>query len=142
MTTAEAPARRAVPTPRDVAEKALPRRAADLLTPGSLLRGERFRPLYEQGLRGSAMTPHTRLVAWTLLSYASARTGDLPADRQPFLAGLVAATGLNPGQVVVQLRVLEQRGWVQRDPASPHAYEQAVLRPVIPGYVLAQLRAS
>ncbi|MFF0510984.1 hypothetical protein [Streptomyces sp. NPDC004250] len=140
--TTETPVRPSVPTPRDLAERRRPLSARELLGPGSLLRGERFRPLFEQGLRGSRMTPHARLVAYTLLSYASARTGELPAERQPFLAGLVAATGLNPGQVVVQLHVLESRGWVQRDLASPRAYEQAVLRPVIPRYVLAQLRAS
>ncbi|MEU9645519.1 hypothetical protein [Streptomyces sp. NPDC048188] len=133
---------RAIPTPRDVAERRRPESIADRLAPGSLLRGERFRPLYEQGIRASRMTPHARLVAFTLLSYASARTGELPADRQPFLPGLVDATGLNAGQVVVQLRVLESRGWVRRDPAGPHLYEEAVLRPVLPRYVLAQLRAS
>lgn len=133
---------RTIPTPRDVAERRRPESIADRLAPGSLLRGERFRPLFEQGIRASQMTPHSRLVAFTLLSYASARTGELPAERQPFLGGLVAATGLNAGQVVVQLRVLESRGWVQRDPAGPHLYEEAVLRPVIPRYVLAQLRAS
>jgi hypothetical protein len=133
---------RLIPTPRDVAEGRRPESIADRLAPGSLLRGERFRPLFEQGIRGSRMTPHSRLVAFTLLTFASARTGELPPERQPFLAGLVAATGLNAGQVVVQLRVLETRGWVQRDPASPHRYEEALLRPVIPRYVLAQLRAS
>ena len=132
---------RSVPTPRDVANRDEARRAADLLAPGTLLRGERFRPLYEQGIRASRMTPHSRLVALTLLTFANAGTGDLPRERQPYLGGLAEATGLNHGQIVVQLRTLESRGWVQRNLASPAAYEYAVLRPVIPRYVLARLRA-
>jgi hypothetical protein len=134
--------RRPVPTPRDVAARDEARRAVEMLAPGTILRGERFRPLYERGIRGSRMTPHARLVALALLQFANAGTGELPPERQPFLEGLVDATGLNAGQVVVQLRVLESRGWVRRHPASPAAYEQALLRPVIPRCVLDQLRAS
>jgi hypothetical protein len=134
--------RRPVPTPRDLAARDEARRAVELLAPGTLVRGERFRPLFEQGIRTSRMTPHARLVALTLLTFASASTGELPLERQPYLDGLCDATGLNRGQVVVQLRVLESRGWVLRHPASPPAYEQAVLRPVIPRHALARLRAS
>ena len=130
------------PSPRDLAAREEARRAVEMLAPGTLVRGERFRPLFERGIRNSNMTPHSRLVAFALLSYASGNSGELPLERQPYLDGLVQATGLNRGQVVVQLRVLESRGWVLRDSASPPAYEQAVLRPVIPRYVLAQLRAS
>lgn len=133
--------RRPAPTPGDLAAQDQARRAAQMLAPGTLVRGERFRPLYERGIRASGMTPHSRLVALTLLTFASAHTGELPAERQPYLDGLADATGLNHGQVVVQLRVLESRGWVHRDPASSAAYEQAVLRPVIPRHALAQLRA-
>ncbi|MFJ6905578.1 hypothetical protein [Streptomyces griseoluteus] len=139
--TAETPTR-PVPTPGDLAARQQGRGAAELIQPGTLVRGERFRPLFEQGVRASRMAPHARLVAFTLLSYASARTGELPPERQPFLDGLVEATGLTRGQVVVQLRVLEARGWVRRHPASPSAYEQALLRPVIPRFALDRLRAS
>ncbi|WP_425244822.1 hypothetical protein [Streptomyces sp. NEAU-NA10] len=133
---------RPTPTPRDIAARDEARRAVEMLAPGTLVRGERFRPLYERGIRTSRMTPHSRLVAFTLLSFASASTGELPIERQPYLDGLVDATGLNRGQVAVQLRVLESRGWVRRHPASPSAYEHAVLRPVIPRHALEQLRAS
>jgi len=139
--TTEAPSR-PVPTPGDLAARQKARRAAELLEPGTLHRGERFRPLFEQGVRASKMTPHARLVALTLLTFANAGTGELPPERQPFLDGLTEATGLNRGQVVVQLRVLETRGWVRRHPASPPAYEQALLRPVIPRFALDRLRAS
>lgn len=127
-----------VPTPGEFAA----RRTADMIKPGTLVRGERFRPLFEQGIRAAGMTPHTKLVALTLLTFATASTGEVPIERQPYLAGLVAATGLNRGQVVVQLHALESRGWVMRHKASPPAYEKAVLRPVIPRYVLDRLRVS
>ncbi|MFJ8804219.1 hypothetical protein [Streptomyces sp. NPDC102487] len=128
------------PTPLDVANLRAAQRLEQLLAPGTLMKGERFRPLYEQGIRASGMTPHARLVALTLLTYATASTGDLPEERQPYLEGLVAATGLNSGQVVVQLRVLEQRGWVRRSRTGSALYEFALLRPVIPRIELARLR--
>lgn len=129
------------PTPRDVANLRASHRMEELLKPGTLVRGERFRPLFERGIRTSGMTPHARLVALTLATFASASTGELPKERQPFLDGLTGATGLNRGQVVVQLRVLEQRGWIRRDLTGSPLYEVALLRPVIPRLELARLRA-
>ncbi|REE62163.1 hypothetical protein BX257_4776 [Streptomyces sp. 3212.3] len=136
MTTAEA-THRQTPTPGDLAQKQVARRLAALLAPGVLTKEERFRPLYDRGIRTSSMTPHTRLVAWALLSYANARTGEV--KQQPRLEGLMEATGLNAGQVVVQLRALEQRGWLQHT-GSPR-YEDADLRPVIPSGELRRLRS-
>ncbi|MGI3230594.1 hypothetical protein ACRJ4B_49920 [Streptomyces sp. GTA36] len=131
-----------VPTPRDLVARDSARRAAEMIAPGTLLRGERFRPLFERGIHTSGMTPHTRLVALALLAFANGGTGDLPAERQPYLAGLVEATGLTTGQVVVQLRALEARGWIHRDSSGSARYEEALLRPVIPRHALERLRAS
>lgn len=131
-----------MPTPGDLAAQATARRAAEMIAPGGLLRGERFRPLFERGIHASGMVPHARLVALALLAFANGGTGDLPLERQPYLAGLVDATGLTSGQVVVQLRALESRGWVRRDSSRSARYEEARLRPVIPRHALERLRAS
>lgn len=112
-----------IPTPLDVASRAL--------QPATGL-GATFRARYQQGIRCSRMIPQTRLVALTLASLAS-DTGKIPADAQPGLAGLAAATGLRPGQVAVNLRTLETRGWLS--PLHGARYEVAVFELVLPLYV-------
>ncbi|MCY0921869.1 MULTISPECIES: hypothetical protein [unclassified Streptomyces] len=112
------------PTPLDVARRAL--------SPAGL--GSRpSRAAFEQGIRTSGMTPHTRLVALTLCTFASL-SGDISRDDQPGLHGLVASTGLTAGQVAVQIRILEERGWVARLHGTGHKYETAVLRLAVPRY--------
>ncbi|MGW2580809.1 hypothetical protein ACWCYZ_05630 [Streptomyces virginiae] len=111
-----------VPTPLDVVTRAL--------QPASGL-GATFRARYQQGIRRSPMTPHTRLVALTLASLAS-DIGEIPADAQPGLAGLASATGLRIGQVAVQLRVLESRGWLT---GRGTRHERAVFQLALPLYV-------
>ncbi|MEU2450082.1 hypothetical protein ABZ605_08485 [Streptomyces sp. NPDC012765] len=115
-----------IPTPLDVASRAL-QPAAGL--------GTEFRTLYQQGIRSSLMVPQTRLVALTLASLAT-DTGQIPADAQPGLAGLAAATGLRPGQVAVNLRALETRGWLS--PLHGERYDAAVFRLTLPLYVRAR----
>ncbi|WP_335936659.1 hypothetical protein [Streptomyces sp. PTD5-9] len=137
MTTA--PPRR--PSPADLAANTSARqraaaRHAELLAPAVLGRGERFRPLYDAAIRESGMNPHTRLVALILASFGNSRTGRLP--EQPGLHRIAAATGLSAGQVVVALRALETRGWMQR--TGPARYEDAVLQPSIPAHAMPRLR--
>ncbi|MFD6421734.1 hypothetical protein [Streptomyces sp. NPDC060198] len=131
-----------VPTPTDLAARTADRRAsADLITrhlaPGVLVGREEFRPVHTRAVRESALTPHCRLVALALASYAHFRTGEM--SHQPRLAGLVTATGLTPGQVAVALNILTQRGWASR--TGSRAYEDADLQPHIPAGALARHRA-
>ncbi|MEV7712318.1 hypothetical protein [Streptomyces sp. NPDC088270] len=130
------------PSPADLAANAAARRRAaarqaDLLAPAVLNRGERFRPLYNAAIRESGMNPHTRLVALVLATFGNSRTGRVA--EQPGLHRLAAGTGLAAGQVVVALRVLETRGWVQH--TGPARYEDAVLQPAIPAHAMPRLRA-
>lgn len=110
------------PTPLDLA-----RRAHAPIAQGA------FREVFQRGIRTSRMTPQTRLVALTLATYASAG-GDIPAEDQPGLHGLAAATGLSAGRVVVQLQILEQRGWLGRSGGA--RYESAVIRLAVPPHVV------
>lgn len=132
----------AAPRPPSPADMANNRRAKDrlaaMLEPAVLASGERFRPLYDIAVRTSGMTAQTRLTALTLATYANARTGRM--GQQPGLHGLATATGLSAGQVVVALRVLEDRGWVRR--TGPMPYETALLQPVIPTHSMGRARAG
>ncbi|MFD6874501.1 MULTISPECIES: hypothetical protein [unclassified Streptomyces] len=113
----------AIPTPLDVAARAHLQPATG---------GRQYRARYEQGIRCSRMNPHTRLVALTLASLAGV-DGEIPAAAQPGLAGLSAATGLRPGQVAVNLRALETRGWLR--PLHGDRYERARFELALPLYV-------
>ncbi|MEV3995778.1 hypothetical protein AB0K62_08810 [Streptomyces halstedii] len=129
------------PSPADLAARSPARkraaaRLAEMLAPAELAGAERFRPLFDIAVRTSGMTAHTRLTALTLATYANGRTGAM--GRQPGLHGLATATGLSAGQVVIALRVLEQRGWVKR--TGPMPYETALLRPVIPNHSIDRAR--
>ncbi|MGP3686497.1 hypothetical protein ACTVZO_17625 [Streptomyces sp. IBSNAI002] len=112
-----------IPTPLDVASRAL--------QPATGL-GSTFRARYQQGIRCSRLIPNSRLVALALASLAS-DDGEIPAKAQPGLAGLVATTGLKPGQVAVNLRALESRGWLARLHGAQ--YERAVFELALPLYV-------
>ncbi|MCP3758182.1 hypothetical protein [Streptomyces sp. TBY4] len=117
------------PTPLDVAARV--RRAhADGF-------GSSFRGRFQQGIRCSQMLPQTRLVALTLASLAS-DSGEIDASAQPGLMGLVAATGLTPGRAAVNLRILEQRGWLQ--PLRGSRYETTVFTLTLPLYRRTALR--
>lgn len=139
MTTATAPRH---PSPADLAASSPARRRAqsrlaDLLAPAKLDPKARFRVEFGRAIRVSGMTPHTRLVALTLAMFGNYRTGHIVADRQPRLHGLAQATGLSAGQVVVALRVLEDRGWVSR--TGSQNYDEAELRPRIPQHAVPSL---
>ncbi|WP_406420870.1 hypothetical protein [Streptomyces sp. NBC_00842] len=140
MTTAAAPHR---PSPADLAanspaHRRAQSRLADMLAPAQLEPSARFRVEFGRAIRASGMTPHSRLVALTLSTFANYRTGHIAAQQQPGLHGLAQATGLTAGQVVVALRALESRGWVSR--TGSRAYEDAELRPHIPQHAVASLR--
>ncbi|OKK06440.1 hypothetical protein AMK26_10505 [Streptomyces sp. CB03234] len=127
------------PTPLDLANAAADR----ALTRGAVVTDEPFRLLWEKGILRSPLIPHHRLVALALASRADYATGRIPADRQPFLDGLVADTQLNRGQVAVALNVLLQRGWVRRAAKDRYrAYESARLRLTIPALLLKGMRRS
>ncbi|MFE0243289.1 hypothetical protein ACFWZ0_02560 [[Kitasatospora] papulosa] len=133
MTTAAEPRR---PSPADVARKG--RTAADrrLTAPAALPPGIAARALYERAILGSGMTPHPRLVAIALATYADA-AGEI--IRQPRLTGLVHDTGLHAGQVVVALTTLRGRGWIRQTPARAR-FDVADLALTIPNHVLTSLR--
>lgn len=96
--------------------------------------------MYQQGMRISRMHPEARLTALTLLGYANFRTGlinkHLTGTRE-----LAHDTGLTEGQVLVQIEVLTQRGWLTRRvlDVGPRTGQQ-VLQLCIPTVVLQQLR--
>lgn len=115
---------------------------AEAIAPGKLTRAERLRPLYQQGLRLSRMEPNARLTALTLLGYANFQTGLIHERWRPTTDQLSYATGITTGQVLVQLEVLTQRGWLYTRPLKdgPRAGEDA-LQLSVPAGVLEQLRA-
>lgn len=107
MTTAPP---RPIPTPLDLAN----RQADRDLAAGVLERPEGdFLTLWHRGILRSGLPPHFRLVALALAARADHATGQIPADQQPYLGGLVLDTRLTDGQVVVALNALRSRGWVQ-----------------------------
>lgn len=123
------PARRAV----SAADRAL-------VTPGSPARGSDYRAMFERGILTSRMVANSQYVALALATHADA-TGTIPSGGQPRLLGLIHDTGLHPGQVVVALTTLKQRGWVKQT-NHPASYETADLALTIPNRVMAQLRAT
>lgn len=145
-----APAR--IPTPGDLARRAptpaaqppatppAPATVADLVAPGVLRPNEIFRQQFQQGIRISRMLPESRLTALTLLTYANYRTG-LLNKFAPSAEELSYATGLGKGQVLVQIEVLTQRGWLtHRTLGRGPRQGEAVLQLCIPALVLDQLR--
>ncbi|MEV7584421.1 hypothetical protein [Streptomyces erythrochromogenes] len=119
------------PTPADL--------AAWIVRPPVLAGSHRrFRGHYLQAIRDARLIPHTKLVGLVLGAYASP-DGLIPPGRQPGVAGLVTATGLTPGLVVLQLGLLEQRQWLQRIPGG--RYETEPLRLSIPAVAMARIRS-
>ncbi|MFM9542278.1 LexA family transcriptional regulator [Streptomyces turgidiscabies] len=112
----------------------------DSLIPGVLQRRERLRPLFQQAMRISRLLPNSRLVALTLLGYSHYESGLI--RRHPTTAELAYATGLTKDQVLTQVRILAQRGWLRtnRLPARACVGELAP-QLCIPAPVLAQIRA-
>jgi hypothetical protein len=100
--------------------------------------GEPFRQLYERGVLGSNMPPYSRFVALALIAHGDPTTGEIPLDRQPYLAGLCRETGLQTGHVVVALNTLLSRGWLRSKPKSQR-YETAAVQPAIPRPIMARL---
>jgi hypothetical protein len=119
-----------------------PLTAADCIAPGKLNRSERLRPLYTQALRTSRLLPEARLVAHTLLGYANFATGLIHQQWRPTTEELAYATGLSTGQVLVQLEVLTQRGWMYtRALKEGRNAGTEVLQLCVPAAVLLDLRA-
>jgi hypothetical protein len=116
--------------------------AADAIAPGKLTRSERLRPLYQQGIRSSRMLPEARLVGLTLLGYANFQTGLVHEKWRPTTDELAYATGLTSAQVLVQLEVLTQRGWMYIRTLKEGARAGTnVLQLCLPAAVLEDLRA-
>ncbi|MFG2993983.1 hypothetical protein ACGFZK_32610 [Streptomyces sp. NPDC048257] len=120
----------AIPTPAALAAR---------ITKPPVLAGSyrAFRGHYLLAVREARLIPHTKLVGLVLGVYASP-DGVIPANRQPGVDGLAATTGLTPGLVVVQLRVLEQRGWLQPVPGG--RYETSPLCLSVPAALMARVR--
>ncbi|WP_392967256.1 hypothetical protein [Streptomyces sp. LN245] len=130
------------PRMRAQAKGLRPLTAADSIAPGKLTRRERLRPLYTQGLRTSRLLPEARLTALTLLGYANFQTGLVHEQWRPTTDELAYATGLTAGQVLVQLEVLTQRGWMYiRTLKEGDRAGSSVLQLCIPAAVLEDLRA-
>lgn len=154
-----APARPSIPTPADLVRRTTPAAVppamagapaapkpgplpsiVDLASPGLLNPREVLRQMFQQGIRISRMQPEARLVGLTLLTYANFRTG-LLNKHAPTPEQLAYATGLTEGQVLVQIQVLKQRGWLTERVLTVGPREgQAVFQLGIPGAVLHQLR--
>ncbi|MEL3949478.1 hypothetical protein [Streptomyces sp. LNU-CPARS28] len=83
------------------------------IAPGKLRSSEVFRSVYRRGIFLSGMTPEARLVAHTLVWYASHRNGHISTNHAPDVERLAEESGLTPLRVQVQLEVLAQRGWLQ-----------------------------
>ncbi|MCW5252235.1 hypothetical protein [Streptomyces sp. SHP 1-2] len=139
--------RRATLTPQPPAAPAAPGQrpaptAADAITPGRLTGRERMVTLYPAGICLSRMTPHTRLVALTLLGYAHTRSG-LLTRRLPTPRHLALDTGLDQAQVEVHLQTLTQRGWLRKHTVAtgPRTGQQVPCL-TIPQVYLTQIRKS
>jgi hypothetical protein len=145
MTTHPSPAdlaRRPAPTMQTSPDSRRPLTAAECIAPGKLLRSERLRPVYTQALRTSRLLPEARLVAHTLLGYANFATGLIHQQWRPTTDELAYATGLSSGQVLVQLEVLTQRGWMySRLLKEGRNAGSEVLQLCVPAAVLEDLRA-
>ncbi|RSS51388.1 hypothetical protein [Streptomyces sp. WAC01280] len=128
-----------VPTPADVFR----RKAHPLIAPGphDPATDEPFRALWELGINGSHLYRHTKLVALLLATHADWTTGHIPTEAQPRLGRLVDQTALHPGQVVVSLNVLEQRGWIVRDDRR-RRWNVANVELAIPGPIMRRLKKA
>lgn len=125
-------------TPADVARIATARRQAehDRLSTTEIPEGAPWRPLYERGLLGARLHPHSLLVSLVLAAHANE---DGVMRDQPYLEGLVAKTGLHTGQVVVALQTIESRGWIRRLRPAPERWESVPVQLTIPRPILARL---
>ncbi|MFB7031736.1 MULTISPECIES: hypothetical protein [unclassified Streptomyces] len=125
-----------VPTPADVFH----RQARPLLAPEphNPAMDPPFRLLWEEGINGSRLLVHTKLVALTLATRADWATGVIPDDAQPRLGGLIGLTRLDAGLIVVSLNVLEQRGWIRRT-VRRERWNEASLRLAVPGPIMRRL---
>ncbi|MEV1020676.1 hypothetical protein [Streptomyces sp. NPDC050264] len=131
------PARAPQPRPATAPEHTTS--AADLAGPGRLQSDEVLRTVYQHGIRISGTTPHTRLIALTLLGNAHHRSGLVNRFVNP--EQLAAATGLDIAQVHVQLEILTQRGWLTtRAPHSGPRQGQQVYQLCVPQAVLLRIR--
>lgn len=128
-----------VPTPADVFR----RKAHPLIAPGphDPATDAPFRSLWERGINGSHLMRHTKLVALTLATHADWATGHIPAEAQPRLGRLIDLTALHPGQVVVSLNVLEQRGWIARGDRRMR-WNVASVQLAIPGPIMRRLKQA
>ncbi|MDX3455089.1 hypothetical protein PV396_24630 [Streptomyces sp. ME02-8801-2C] len=137
----------AVPPAQAAAEAAAPAvtatpapRPGSSLTPGVLHRRERLRPMFQQAMRISRLLPNSRLVALTLLGYSHYETGLI--RRHPTTAELAYATGLTKAQVLTQVQILTQRGWLRTNPLpAPAGIGQLAPQLCIPAPVLNQIRS-
>ncbi|MFE9737315.1 hypothetical protein [Streptomyces sp. NPDC006477] len=128
-----------VPTPADIFR----RKAHPLIAPGphDPAIDQPFRLLWERGINGSHLYRHTKLVALTLATHADWATGRISEDAQPRLGRLIDLTTLHPGQVVVSLNVLEQRGWIVRDDRR-RRWNVASVELTIPGPIMRRLKKA
>ncbi|MGW0795142.1 hypothetical protein [Streptomyces sp. NPDC002692] len=101
-----------------------------------------LRALYLQGMRISRLNANTRLVGLTLIGYANFQSGLLRQDHMPTPEELSYATGLTVGQVLTQIEVLTQRGWLTecKPERGPNA-GSTQLKLTVPVFVLSHLRA-
>jgi hypothetical protein len=129
------------PAPAPKSSPAVPASSvAGLVAPGRLLPHEILRRMFQHGLRISRMRPEARLTALTLLGYANYRTG-LVNKHLPDTKELAYATGLTEGQVLVQIEVLTQRGWLTHRVLGRGPREGLqVIQLCVPAHVLQQLR--
>ncbi|WP_234104478.1 MarR family transcriptional regulator, partial [Streptomyces venezuelae] len=100
-----------------------------------------FRALWERGINGSHLYRHTKLVALTLATHADWATGHIADEDQPRMGRLIDLTGLHPGQVVVSLNVLEQRGWIVRDDRRMR-WNVASVQLAVPGPIMRRLKKA
>jgi hypothetical protein len=74
---------------------------------------------FERAIRRSDLPSPSRHLALTLATWANITTGIIPDEYQPSLSTLESSTGLSRKTVRTHLDVLEDTGWVGRDPAGP-----------------------
>lgn len=68
----------------------------------------------ERALKGSELSPSSRLILLILLTSADAKTAIVPLAHTPSLTVLARDTGLNRVTVQRHLRALERAGWLRR----------------------------
>ncbi|MFE7517658.1 hypothetical protein ACFU8I_41490 [Streptomyces sp. NPDC057540] len=128
-----------IPTPADVFH----RQAHPLIAPGphDPAVDEPFRALWERGINGSHLLQHTKLVALVLATHADWTSGHISEGAQPRLRRLIDLTALHPGQVVMSLQILEQRGWILRDDRR-RRWNVASVRLTIPRPIMRRLKKT